>query len=509
MSPSTSSRRASLTGEASSSRARDSSRWAWARPARGSYDAVVVGSGPNGLAAAIAMAREGLSVLVVEARPTVGGGTRSAELTAPGFVHDVCSAIHPLGLGSPFFRMLPLAEHGLEWIHPPAPLAHPLDGRPAAVLERDVEATGRTLGADAGAYARLFAPLAADADRLFADLLGPPAIPGHPIAALRFGPRALRSARGLTGSWFRDDPARALFAGLAAHSCLSLERPTTAAIGLMLGLAGHAVGWPLPRGGSQRIADALASYLRTLGGEVVVGWLVESVDELPEARAILLDVTPRQVLAMAGHRLPDGYKRRLARYRYGPGAFKVDWALDGPIPWSDPACARAATVHLGGTFDEVAASEAAVGRGETPERPFVLLAQQSLFDPTRAPDGHQTGWAYCHVPNGSTVDMTGRIEAQVERFAPGFRDRIMARSVMAPADYQRYNPNDIGGDINGGAQDARQLVTRPVARLDPYSTPARGLYLCSSSTPPGGGVHGMCGYHAARSALRRSFGRRP
>ena len=475
---------------------------------RAEPDAVVVGSGPNGLAAAIALAREGLGVLVVEAAATVGGGTRTAERTRPGFRHDVCSAIHPMGVGSPFFRTLPLAEHGLEWIHPPAPLAHPLDGRPAAVLERSVEATGQTLGSDGGAYARLFGPLADDADRLFADLLGPISIPRHPPAALRFGLRALRPALDLANAWFEDDPARALLAGLAAHSGLPLERPTTAAIGLMLGLAGHAVGWPLPRGGSQAIAEALASYFRALGGEVETGWRVDSIDELPRARAILLDVTPRQVVAMAGHRLPAGYRRRLERFRYGPGAFKLDWALDGPIPWSDPACARAATVHLGGTSAEVAASEAAVGRGEHPERPFVLLAQQSLFDPTRAPAGMQTGWAYCHVPNGSTFDMTDRIEAQVERFAPGFRDRIVARSVMAPADFERYNPNDVGGDINGGAQDAGQIFTRPVARLDPYSTPTPGLYLCSASTPPGGGVHGMCGYHAARSALRRTFGRK-
>ena len=475
----------------------------------GACDAIVVGAGPNGLAAAITLAREGLSVRVIEASATVGGGTRSAELTLPGFTHDVCSAVHPLALASPFLRGLPLAEHGLELVHPPAPLAHPLDDGAVAMLERSVEATGGSLGPDAERYDRLMGPLAAEAESLFSDLLGPLRWPHHLEAAVRFGWQAIRSARGLADGWFTAPAARALVAGLAAHSFLPLEQRLTAAIGLMLGIAGHAVGWPVARGGSQRIADAMASYLRSLGGQVVTGRPIATLDELPEARAILLDVTPRQLIRIAGHRLPGGYLRRLGRYRYGPGAFKLDWALDGPIPWREAACARAGTLHLGGTLEEVADAERRVCRGEHPERPFVLLAQPSLFDPTRAPSGKQTAWAYCHVPNGSTVDMADRIEAQVERFAPGFRDRILARHVMAPGDFQRYNANYIGGDINGGVQDFRQFFTRPVARVVPYSTPIRGLYLCSSATPPGGGVHGMCGYFAARAALGAIFGRRP
>jgi phytoene dehydrogenase-like protein len=480
-----------------------------ASPRRGSYDAVVVGSGPNGLAAAITLARDGLSVLVLEAEATIGGGARSAELTIPGFLHDVCSAIHPLAVSSPFFRDLPLAQYGLEMIQPPAPVAHPLDDGTAAVLERSVEETGRALGADADAYRRLMGPLAADAWRLYDDLLGPLHMPRHPLALARFGLRGIGSARRLAESWFRGAPARVLFAGLAAHSVLPLERPPSAAVGLMLGLTGHVAGWPLPRGGSQKISDALASYLRTLGGEVVTGRRVGSLDELPPARAVLLDVSTTQLATIAGDRLPRGYVARLGRYRYGPGVFKLDWALDGPIPWKAAACARAGTVHLGGTLPEVAESESAVWRGEHAERPFVLLAQQSLFDPTRAPPGKHTAWAYCHVPNGSTFDMSARIEDQVERFAPGFRDRVLARSVLTPADFERRNANCVGGDVTGGVQDFRQLFTRPVARLVPYATPVKGLYLCSASTPPGGGVHGMCGLFAARAALRQVFGRRP
>jgi phytoene dehydrogenase-like protein len=464
---------------------------------------VVVGSGPNGLAAAITLARAGRSVLVIEAAPTIGGGARTAELTLPGFLHDVCSAVHPFALASPFLRTLPLAEHGLELIQPPAPLAHPLDGGAAAVLERSIAETGRSLGVDARAYARLMGSLTAAADRLFADLLGPLKLPLHPFLAARFGLRALQPARRLAEHWFAAAPARALFAGLAAHAILPLESWATSAVALVLGIAGHAVGWPVVRGGSQRLSDSLASYLRSLGGEVVTGWRVESLDELPPADLVLLDVTPRQVMRLAGHRLPAGYLRRLGRYRYGMGVFKLDWALTGPIPWTAPDCTRAGTVHLGGPLEEIAASEAAVSRGDHPDRPFVLLAQPSLFDPSRAPSGGHTAWAYCHVPNGSSRDMTARIEDQVERFAPGFRDRIQARHVMAPADFEAYNANYIGGDINGGSQDLRQLFTRPVARLVPYATPARGLYLCSSSTPPGGGVHGLCGYYAAMAALSR------
>ncbi len=467
------------------------------------FDAVIVGAGPNGLAAAIVLARAGCSVLVIEAAEAIGGGACSAELTLPGFVHDICSAIHPLGAGSPLFRAFPLDRFGLEWIQPSAPLAHPLDDGTAVLLERSVDATATGLGPDAAAYRRLMSPLVADAERILRFILGPFRIPRHPLTLARFGLKALRSAAGLASEQFAGERARALFAGLAAHSMLPLERSPSAAVGLVLAMLGHTAGWPLPRGGSQRIADALVGYLRSLGGEVVTGRPVRALDELPPARAVLFDLTPRQVLAIAGQRFPAGYRRQLERYRYGPGVFKVDWALAGPIPWRAPECQRAATVHLGGTLAEIAASEREIALGRHPERPFVILAQPSLFDPSRAPEGKHTAWAYCHVPNGSRVDMTERIEAQVERFAPGFRDVILARSVMGPADLERYNPNYVGGDINGGLQDLRQLFTRPAPRLNPYTTPDPHLYICSASTPPGGGVHGMCGYWAARAALRR------
>jgi phytoene dehydrogenase-like protein len=442
---------------------------------------------------------------VLEARETIGGGCRSTELTLPGFVHDVCSAIHPLGLGSPFFRTLPLSDHGLEWIHPPAPVAHPLDDGTAVVIERSVDETAAGLGQDAGAYRRLMEPLAAGWDALAPDLLAPLHLPRQPLAMARFGLTAIRSASGLARARFRGERARAVFAGVAGHSILPLERPATAAIGLVLGALAHAVGWPLPRGGSRRIAEALGAHLQSLGGEIRTGSPVESLDSLPPARVVVCDVTPRQLLALAGDRLRGRYRRGLERYRYGPAAFKLDFALSGPIPWKAAGCARAATVHLGGTLDEIAASEAAVGRGEHPERPFVLLVQPSLFDASRAPAGRHTAWAYCHVPNGSTFDMRARIEAQIERFAPGFRDLVLARSVLTPARLEERNPNYVGGDINGGAQDLGQMFTRPVARIVPYSTPVPGLYICSSSTPPGGGVHGMCGYHAARAALKAVF----
>jgi phytoene dehydrogenase-like protein len=467
------------------------------------YDAVVVGAGPNGLAAAITLARADRSVLLLERAGTVGGGARSLALTLPGFVHDICSAVHPLGVSSPFFRSLPLESLGLEWIHPPAPLAHPLEDGTAAVLERSLDATGATLGADAAAYRELMAPLVDDWEVLLPDLLGPlPLPPRQPFKLARFGLRAIWPARHLAKRWFKGEQARALFAGLAAHSILPLERPLSAAFGLVLGAAGHVSGWPVARGGSQEIADTLAAYLRGLGGEIVTGHSVESLDDLPAAQAVLLDVTPRQLLRIAGRRLPERYRRKLDRYRYGPGVFKVDWALDGPIPWRAPECQRAGTVHVGGTLDEIAASERAVWEEKHPEKPFVLLAQQSLFDSTRAPAGQQTVWGYCHVPHGSTMDMTERIEAQIERFAPGFRQRVVARSTKSAAAFEEHNPNYIGGDITGGVQDLRQLYTRPVLSRSPYKIPVKGLYLCSSSTPPGGGVHGMCGYHAARAVLR-------
>jgi phytoene dehydrogenase-like protein len=468
-----------------------------------SYDAVVVGAGPNGLAAALTLARAKKSVLLLEAAPTVGGGTRTAELTLPGFRHDICSAIHPLGVGSPFFRTVPLADHGVEWIEPPLAAAHPLDDGTAGVLARSLDETARALGPDGAAWRRLFGPLVRHWDDLAPALLGPVLrVPRHPLRMAGFGLRAVWPAATLARTLFRTEKARGLFAGLAAHAILPLESPLTAGFGLVLGMSGHAVGWPLPRGGSQTIADALAGLVRSHGGEILTDAPVATLADLPPSRVTLFDVTPRQLLAIAGERLPGRYRRRLEQYRYGPGVFKIDAALSGPVPWRATECARAGTVHLGGTLAEVAAAEAAVWRGEHPDRPFVLVAQQSLFDPTRAPAGKHTLWAYCHVPNGSTVDMTDPILEQIERFAPGFRDRILALSVYGPTAIERYNANDVGGDIAGGANVLGQMIGRPAWRLDPYATPARGLYLCSSSTPPGGGVHGMCGFLAAQSALK-------
>ena len=465
-------------------------------------DAIVVGAGPNGLAAAIELARAGLTVTLIEGEAQIGGGVRSATLTLPGFVHDVCSAVYPLGVASPFFTTLPLSEHGLEWIHPPAPLAHPLDDGTAALLERSFAATAASLGEDAEAWRRLLQPLAEGWPQLADDILAPPHLPRHPLLLARFARHALRSAQGLAEARFRGPRARALLAGLAAHSFLPLDRPATAAIGLVLGLLGHTVGWPVPRGGAGSLSAALAAHFQSLGGRIETATPVRTLDQLPAARTILLDMTPRQLLEIAGDRLGPRYRRRLQSYRYGPGVFKVDWALAGPIPWRATECARAGTVHLGGTLEEIAVGEQAVWQGRHPERPFVLLAQPSLFDPSRAPAGSHTGWAYCHVPNGSTADMTEAVERQVERFAPGFRDLILARHTRTAAGYELYNPNCIGGDINGGVQDLRQIFARPVPGPAPYATDREGLYLCSSSTPPGGGVHGMCGYHAARAALR-------
>jgi phytoene dehydrogenase-like protein len=470
------------------------------------YDAVIVGSGPNGLAAAITLAQAGRSVLVLEAENEIGGGTRTGEVTLPGFRHDLCSAIHPLGVGSPFFRQLPLQEFGLEWIYPAVELAHPLDDGRCAALYRSIQATGESLGADAAAYQRLIAPLVKDWEKILVEFLGPlPLPPRYPITSARFGLLAIRSAAGLINGWLQAAPGRALFAGMAAHSIQPLERPITSAIGLVMGILGHSVGWPLPRGGSQQIALALAGYLRSLGGEIQTSTRVDSLQALPSSQVVLLDLTPRQFLKIAGDRLPPGYRRQLQGFRYGPGVFKVDYALDAAIPWKAPQCRQAATVHVGGRFEEVARSERAVWRGEHPEKPFVLLAQQSLFDSSRAPQGKHTAWAYCHVPNGSTVDMYERITAQIERFAPGFRDCILAHTEKNTAEMEAYNPNYVGGDINGGVMDMMQLFTRPAWRLVPYSTPLKGVFLCSSSTPPAGGVHGMCGYHAARAALRAGY----
>ncbi len=475
-------------------------------PSHTSYDAVVVGAGPNGLSAAIVLAQAGKSVLVVEAKETVGGGVRSAELTLPGFVHDVCSTAYPLGAGSPFFNSLPLADHGLEWAHPTAPVTHPFDDGTAAVQLRSLSETAEGLGSDAQAYRNLMGPLVSDWNGTVEHLLSPfRRVPRHPIAMARFGLTGIRSVESVARSRFKGEMARSLFAGIGAHSMLPLDSASTAAVGLVLGIAGHTVGWPFARGGAQSISQALFSYLGSLGGEVVTNWQVESLDELPESKAVLCDTSPAQILKLAGDRLRGRYRRSLESFRYGVGVFKIDYALDGPIPWKAPATAWGGTVHVGGTLDEIAEAEATMWAGKVPERPFVLVAQPSLFDESRSPDGKHTAWAYTHVPSGSTFDATNHIEAQIERFAPGFRDRILGKHVMSPATMQGYNANYVGGDINGGVQDFRQTFARPMLRWNPYSTPARGLYLCSASTPPGGGVHGMSGYHAARSALSEVF----
>ena len=470
------------------------------------YDAVVVGSGPNGFAAAITLARAGCSVFVCEANATIGGGARSAELTLPGFVHDVCSAIHPLAAGSPFFKALPLERFGLEWIQPEIPLTHPLDDGSAACLHRDVDVTAEQLGDDSGAYRRLMNPLARNWEKLANEFLQPMLhLPRHRIALAQFGIPALCPATLLSKILFKHEPARALFGGIAAHSFLQLESIASSAFGLVLGMAGHAVGWPIPRGGSQAIANALANYLRELGGKVETNHRVENLNDLPKSRAVLLDVSVWGFLRIAHERLPPGYRCRLESFRHGPGIFKIDYALSGPIPWKAEPCRRAGTVHLGGTMHEMAAAERDVARGKIPERPFTLVAQQSLFDEARAPRGQHTLWAYCHVPFGCDIDVSDRIESQIERFAPGFRDCILARHKMGAADFEKSNPNLVGGDINGGAANLMQLIARPILSPAPYRTPLRGVYLCSASTPPGGGVHGMCGYHAAQLALHEIF----
>lgn len=470
------------------------------------YDAIVVGAGPNGLAAAITLQQAGLAVLLLEAKSTIGGGLRSKELTLPGFVHDVCSAIHPMALSSPFFSALHLEDHGLQFIQSPINAAHPFDDGTAAVLQHSIEDTARLLGEDAQSYQQLITPLVNDWPLIADDALGPLHFPKHPFAMARFGLKALTSATFLAKR-FKTQKARGLWAGMAAHAIQPLTNTSTSAIALALMIAGHRQGWPIPKGGAQSIANALASYFLSIGGRIEVDQYIRSLDQLPSSHTVLFDVTPKQLLQIAGHRFSSIYKWQLEKYRYGMGVFKIDWALDQPIPFTAPECRDAGTVHLGSTLEEIRLSEQQSSNGQHAEKPFVLLAQQSLFDTSRAPAGKQVAWAYCHVPNGSTKDMTSIIENQVERYAPGFRDTILSKHLMNTADMEAYNANYIGGDINGGIMDLAQLFTRPALRSSPYRTSAKGLYICSSSTPPGGGVHGMCGYHAAKRALKDVFGK--
>ncbi|HEY8903857.1 MAG TPA: NAD(P)/FAD-dependent oxidoreductase [Chthoniobacterales bacterium] len=472
-------------------------------------DALVIGAGPNGLAAAITLARAGCSVHLIEANAVVGGGIRSGEATLPGYVHDHCATSFPLAAASPFFRSLALEEFGLEWIHPEIAVAHPSEGGHAACLYHSVEQTAETLGRDGAAYSRFIEPFVRQWDRLVPEVLGPVFhVPRHPLALARFGLVSIRSARGLARGKFRDDAARALIGGIGAHSFMSLDSPASAAFSVMLAAAGHAGGWPFARGGARHIADALVASLIRLGGTIQTDTKVVSLEQLPKTRITIFDVTAWQFLRIAGDRLPQGYGRHLERFRRGPGVFKLDYALSHPVPWTATECRRAGIVHLGGTLEELAISEREVASGCVPERPFVLVAQASLFDSLRAPAGRHTLWAYCHVPNGSTHDMTMRIEAQIERFAPGFRDCVLERTKSSPADFQNGNANLVGGDVCGGAMDIAQLISRPVPGTNPYRTPLPGVYLCSASTAPGGGVHGMCGWHAARAALRDVFGRK-
>jgi phytoene dehydrogenase-like protein len=450
------------------------------------------------------LARAGCKVVVFEAEPTIGGGARSAELTVPGFVHDVCSAVHPFAVASPFWRTLPLAEHGLHWIEPTAMLGHPFDDGSAVVVERSVQATAAQLGNDSGGYRETIGSVVDDWRRLERAVLGPPGVPRHPFALARFGLQALRSAEGFATGAFKEERTRAMFAGIAAHSMLPLDRMLTAGVGLTLGAMCHLAGWQIPRGGAQKITDALVGHLQSLGGEVVAGTKVTSIDRLPPAKVILCDLSPKPLLQVAGHRFPKSYRQQLERYRYGMGVFKVDWALAEPIPWKAGECRQAGTVHLGGRMDEIAASEKDAWEGRIADRPFVLLSQPTLFDPSRAPAGRHVAWGYCHVPGASAANVLDRIERQIERFAPGFRDCVIARSLSTPADIEAHNANLVGGDIAAGVSDLRQFFTRPTSRT--YSTPAKGLYICSASTPPGVGVHGMCGYFAARLALRQMFG---
>jgi phytoene dehydrogenase-like protein len=463
--------------------------------------ACVIGAGPNALAAAVVLAQAEMQVDVLEAEPTPGGAARTLELTLPEFLHDFGSAVHPLAAGSPFFSTLPLAEYGLHWIHSPAAVAHPLDDGTAVLLERDLIQTCASLGPDGQGWSKLLKPFVAHWNDFSSSMLRPPGlVPRNPLLMARFGLNGIRSARMIVGR-FQSERTRALFAGMAAHSFLSLEEPLSGGVGMLLAIVAHVAGWPIPRGGAQSLTNALCRYLETLGGQITTSSRVHNLEQLAGYNLLLFDVTPRQLLAIAGEQLSSSYRRRLAAYRYGPGAFKVDFALSNPIPWKAVDCMRAITVHVGGSFEEIANSEKTVRDGRHAERPFVLLAQPSLFDPTRAPEGKHTAWAYCHVPNGSAENMLERLEGQIERFAPGFRDCILARRVFSPRDLESMDANLVGGDINGGALDIGQFLFRPTSRY--YATSAPNIYICSSSTPPGGGVHGMCGYNAAKMALSR------
>ncbi len=475
-----------------------------------SLDAVIIGAGPNGLTAAITLASQGLSVRVYEAAETVGGGARTEELTLPGFRHDPCSAVHPFGIGSPVFSRMPLAQYGLRWLHPPLPLAHPFPDGSAAVLDRSVRLTAASLGDDARGYQLMVQPFRGRWDELAADVLRPQlaGLPAHPLRLARFGLRSALPAAALADVLARGFQARALLAGLAAHAMVPLTSPATSGVALLLAIAAHEVGWPVPAGGSQAISDALAGHLTGLGGQIVTGHTIRSWADLPDARAFLFDTSPDTLARIAASRLPPDYLSRLARYRYGPGVFKIDYALAGPMPWTAQAARRAGTVHLGPGYGAIAAALRAINRGDPPDPPFLIVAQPSVADPSRAPAGRHVLWVYGHVPNGWPGDATAAVERQLDRFAPGFRDLVMVRRAAGPDAIEARNANYVGGDIGCGSFGGLQSLARPVLRRVPYATPNESVYLCSAATPPGPGVHGMCGYHAARVALERAFGRK-
>ncbi len=466
------------------------------------YDAAIIGSGPNGLAAGILLLKAGLSVVILEAGDKIGGGTRTSELTIPGYLHDVCSAVHPLGAGSPLFQKLPLSEYGLKWIFPQKSVVHPFEDGTASYISLSIDETAESLKADADTYKKLMIPLMENSDVLIKDIFSPLSFPSDVISMIRFGAKAFHPAYKFAFRRFRGNEARSLFAGLSAHSSLSLDKMFTSAFGLILGITGHKPGWPVPAGGSQKIADALSGYFKSLGGKIITECVVDNLSDIPESGIKVFDLTPEQILKIIGNKLPAGYTRRLKKYRYGPGVFKIDYALSHPIPFKSKECSESAAIHIGGEVDEIYLSEYQVWQGKNPDKPFIIFVQPSLFDKTRAPEEKHTAWAYCHVPNGSIEDMTDRIENQIERFAPGFRDIVIARNKMNTGDLQSYNANYVGGDINGGVQDWKQLISRPVLSLSPYSIPLKGYYICSSSTPPGGGVHGMCGYNAVKQILK-------